>query len=43
MVKKIKKHKKTKKIKKLEKFAVDELEKYLEIHKEHEKDLSYIG
>jgi hypothetical protein len=39
IVKKIKK----KKMKQWEKFAEEQLEKYIEIHKKHEKDLNYIG
>jgi hypothetical protein len=29
--------------KKIEKFAEQQLEKYIKIHKKHEKDLRYIG
>jgi hypothetical protein len=43
MGKKIKNNKRIKKIKKIEQFTINELERYLKIHKEHEKDLSYIG
>jgi hypothetical protein len=39
MPKKIKK----KKMKQWEKFAEEQLERYIAIHKKHEKDLSYIG
>jgi len=39
MVKKAKR----KKMKQWEKFAEQQLEKYIAIHKEHEKDIRYIG
>lgn len=39
IVKKIKK----KKTKHWEKFAEEQLERYIQIHKEHEKDINYIG
>ncbi len=38
-VKKIKK----KKMKEWEKFAEAQLERYIQIHREHEKELNYIG
>jgi hypothetical protein len=38
-----KKKKRAKGSKSLEKFAVKQMEKYVKIHKEHEKDLDYIG
>jgi len=38
-----KKMKKSKKINKLQKFAKQEMERYVKIHKENEKELSYIG
>lgn len=34
---------KKKKMKQWEKFAEQQLEKYIAIHKEHEKELNYIG
>lgn len=43
MPKKNKPKKKNRKMSKMEKFAKEQLEKYVEIHKENEKDLSYIG
>ena len=38
----VKKSKK-KKMKQWEKFAEEQLERYIQIHKEHEKDINYIG
>jgi hypothetical protein len=35
----IKKQKK----KEIEKFIIDQMERYIKIHKKHEKDLKYIG
>lgn len=43
MPKKNKQKKKSRKMSRMEKFAKEQLEKYVEIHKENEKDLSYIG
>lgn len=43
MAKKQKSKKRTRKMSKMEKFAKEQLERYVEIHKENEKDLSYIG
>lgn len=43
MPKKTKARKKNKRMSKMEKFAKEQLEKYVEIHKKNEKDLSYIG
>lgn len=34
---------KKKKMKQWEKFAEEQLERYIEIHKRHEKELNYIG
>jgi len=34
---------KKRRMKQWEKFAEQQLEKYIAIHKEHEKDLNYIG
>jgi len=39
----VKKKKRMSKLKRLEKFATEQIEKYVKIHKEHEKDLDYIG
>ncbi|MEM5801858.1 MAG: hypothetical protein QXQ18_00520 [Candidatus Aenigmatarchaeota archaeon] len=41
MAKRIKK--KNSRLKKIEKFVEKQLEKYIRIHKEHEKELKYIG
>ena len=38
-----KKVRKSKREKNLEDFVQEQLEKYVELHKEHEKDLDYIG
>jgi hypothetical protein len=35
--------KKSKRLREIEKFVEEQLEKYIRIHKEHEKDLDYIG
>jgi hypothetical protein len=40
---KSKSKKKSRKMNKMEKFAKEQLERYVEIHKKNEKDLSYIG
>jgi hypothetical protein len=34
---------KIKKWKLIEKFAVEQLEKYVKLHKKHEKEINYIG
>jgi len=39
----VKKKKRVSKIKLIERFATRQLQKYVKIHKEHEKDLDYIG
>jgi len=38
-----KKKRRVNKMKLIEKFATEQLQKYVKIHKEHEKDLDYIG
>lgn len=38
-----KKMKKSKKAKEIEKFIEEQIEEYIRIHKEHEKNLNYIG
>lgn len=38
-----KKPKKTRREKTVEDFMEEQLERYMQLHKEHEKDLSYIG
>jgi len=38
-----KKKEHTNRLKCLEKFVAKQIEKYIKIHKEHEKDLDYIG
>ena len=45
MVKKarIKARRKSRRMNRMERFAKEQLEKYVEIHKENEKDLRYIG
>ena len=37
------KKRKSKKTRNLEDFVEQQLEKYVELHKEHEKELNYIG
>jgi hypothetical protein len=39
----MKKSKNQRKLKELEKFVINEIEKYVKLHKKHEKDLRYIG
>lgn len=39
----VKKRRRMSRLKRLEKFATRQIEKYIKIHKEHEKDLDYIG
>lgn len=41
-VKKQVKHKTRKEIR-VEKFLLDEIERYIRLHKEHEKEINYIG
>jgi len=43
MKKRVKRISHVSRIKKIERFIEKQMEKYLRIHKEHEKDLSYIG
>ncbi len=38
-----KKMRKSKRTSKMQKFAREEMERYVKIHKENEKELSYIG
>lgn len=40
--KKVKRYKTRKQIR-LEKFLIDEIERYIRLHKEHEKEIKYIG
>ncbi len=37
------KMRKSKKTKNIEQFIEDQMEEYIRIHKEHEKDIDYIG
>ena len=34
---------KTRKEIRVEKFVIDEIERYIRLHKEHEKEINYIG
>ncbi|HLC39316.1 MAG TPA: hypothetical protein VJJ76_00345 [archaeon] len=43
MAKKVKAKKKSRRMSRSEKFAREQMERYIEIHKENEKDLRYIG
>lgn len=41
--KKIKKQFRTRAEVRVERFIIDEIDRYIKLHKEHEKDLKYIG
>ena len=42
-LKKARAMRKNRRVKRIERFAEEQLERYLELHKKHEKDLNYIG